>query len=60
MSDIQVTGPVSGGQHGRPFGASTRDLSAEGYVEEEYFFSGQAPVYKPVGELNPSTWPGCK
>src|ERR1700744_5562684 len=40
-----VSGPVSGGMHGRPFGTSLADLAASGYVEEEYFIAGSAPAY---------------
>src|SRR5262245_47705357 len=31
-----VTGPITGGLHGRPFTSATFDLAAFGYVEEEY------------------------
>lgn len=48
-----VTGPVTGGTHGWPFGASTEDLSRVGYVEEEYVVEGDAQSYRPVGELGP-------
>jgi len=51
MSEITVTGPISGGKHGWPYAAAIRDIAAEGYVEEEYFFSGQADRYSPVGKL---------
>jgi hypothetical protein len=47
-----VSGPVTGGTHGRPFGASLADLNAPGYVEEEYFIAGTATAYgaaKPLG-----------
>lgn len=47
-----VSGPVSGGAHGRPFGTSLADLAAPGYVEEEYFIAGTATTYgaaKPLG-----------
>jgi hypothetical protein len=46
-----VEGPITGGSHGWPFGATAADLAAAGYVEEEYFVSGEAPRYAPVGEL---------
>ncbi|HEX5586865.1 MAG TPA: alpha/beta hydrolase domain-containing protein [Acidimicrobiia bacterium] len=46
-----VTGPITGGTHGWPFGAATIDLAAQGYVEEEYFLAGDATRYRPVGEL---------
>ena len=51
MSSINVQGPIVGGGHGWPFGAATRDLAAEGYVEEEFFFSGDAPRYRAIGEF---------
>jgi hypothetical protein len=50
-SHVVVTGPISGGAHGWPFGAAVRDLVREGYVEEEYFFEGDAQRYRPQGEL---------
>jgi Alpha/beta hydrolase domain len=50
-TDVVVTGPISGGAHGWPFGAAVRDLVREGYVEEEYFFEGDAQRYRPTGEL---------
>lgn len=49
MGSIVVEGPISGGRHGWPFAAATRDLASEGYVEEEFFFSGDAARYRPVG-----------
>jgi hypothetical protein len=47
-----VSGPVSGGTHGRPFTSSLADLAGPGYVEEEYFIAGIATSYgaaKPLG-----------
>jgi hypothetical protein len=41
-----VSGPVSGGTHGRPFTASLADLAASGYVEDEYFIAGTATSYR--------------
>jgi hypothetical protein len=46
-----VIGPVTGGQHNRPFGAATVDLAKLGYVEEEYFVEGVATRYRSIGEL---------
>jgi hypothetical protein len=37
-----LTGPVTGGVHGRPFGSSVIDLGSWGYQESEYFASGVA------------------
>lgn len=45
----EVTGPVTGGAHGRPFGAALVDLDAFGYVEEEYVLRGQAERYRLSG-----------
>lgn len=46
----KVTGPISGGDHGQPFGAMPADeLSRAGYVETEYFYSGTASAYTNVG-----------
>lgn len=44
-------GPVTGGDRGFPYSASVVDLAPYGYVESEYFASGQAHPYKPVGPL---------
>jgi hypothetical protein len=46
-----VIGPVTGGRHNRPFGATTVDLAKLGYVEEEYFVEGTATRNRPLGEL---------
>lgn len=49
-----VEGPVTGGQRGHIFGGFVGDdLAAHGYVEDEYFVSGVAQCYAPVGDLNP-------
>jgi hypothetical protein len=47
----KIEGPINGGRHGRPFGAFLGDLAEVGYVEEEYFLSGEATAYAPIGEL---------
>jgi hypothetical protein len=44
-----VTGPIAG----VPNGASPIDLSAAGYIEEEYFIDGTASAYTNDGALNP-------
>jgi hypothetical protein len=49
---LSVTGPVTGGRHGWPFGAYSGDIGQRGYVEEEYFVSGEAQRYQPVGSLS--------
>lgn len=40
-----LTGPIDGGVQGRPFTAATFDLAPHGYVEEEFFFDGEATTY---------------
>ena len=45
VGDVEIQGPVAGGHHGWPFGASVEDLAVLGYVEEEYFVTGTAPTY---------------
>jgi hypothetical protein len=53
-----VSGPVTGGRHGWPFGATLADLGSVGYVEEEYFVSGEAPRYRPAGRFgSDGRWP---
>jgi hypothetical protein len=47
-----VEGPIRGGRRGKIHGAfAGDDLAAHGYVEEEYFVSGVARSFKPVGAL---------
>jgi hypothetical protein len=41
-----LTGPITGGGRGWPFGAAAFDLAAFGYVEEEYFLEGEAVRYR--------------
>ena len=47
----KVTGPITGGARGRPFSSYFGDISALGYVEEEYFIEGQASAFKVLGDL---------
>jgi Alpha/beta hydrolase domain len=50
-----LTGPITGGM-GTPFTTALVDLSAVGYVEEEYFLEGDATAYDwktPPGEDGP-------
>jgi hypothetical protein len=46
-----VTGPITGGAHGFPFGSpgAAVDLSKYGYIVEEYFIEGSASSYAEVG-----------
>lgn len=43
----RVTGPISAGEHGRPFSALSHVPA--GYVEEEYFYAGTATAYDKTG-----------
>jgi hypothetical protein len=54
---IHVTGPITGGSHGWPFGAYFGDISKIGYVEEEFFIEGNAAHYTVAGEwTNDGRW----
>jgi hypothetical protein len=50
---LSVTGPIKGGKHGWPFGAYVGEIGQRGYVEEEYFVSGEARRHRPLGALTP-------
>ena len=41
-----MTGPVTGGRRGWPFGAAAYDLGRYGYVEDEWFMEGEATTYR--------------
>jgi hypothetical protein len=43
-----VSGPIEGGERGRPFTSAVVDLAAHGYVEEEFFLDGTATTYAPA------------
>ena len=43
-----VSGPISGGQRGRPFTSATFDLGAFSYLEEEFLIHGEATTYRPA------------
>ena len=43
----RVSGPVTGGSRGWPFGGPVLDLAARGYQETEFFLEGTATRYKP-------------
>jgi hypothetical protein len=52
-----ITGPISGGAHGWPFGGYFGDIGMRGYLEEEFFLAGVAKRYKPVGtHSNDGKW----
>jgi hypothetical protein len=48
-----VTGPITGGAHGWPFGAPIEDLARRGYVMEEYFLDGTARRYRAKAGATP-------
>ncbi|KAL7911953.1 hypothetical protein GGI35DRAFT_492026 [Trichoderma velutinum] len=53
----KVEGPISGGQKGYPFASFYGNIDEIGYIEEEFFLSGNATEYEPVGELSlDGTW----
>jgi hypothetical protein len=45
---MTISGPLSGGRHGRPFGRPLVDLDAVGYREDEYVLEGDATRYRPT------------
>lgn len=45
---MRVSGPVTGGGKGWPFGGPVADLDALGYRQDEYFLDGEAARYGPV------------
>jgi hypothetical protein len=52
MLRSSVSGLITGGRRGWPFGASMLDLAACGYIEAEYFLEGTAERRRPSA-------PGC-
>ena len=44
---MQVSGPVTGGWHGWPFGGPGLDVGQYGFVQEEYFLEGKASCFAP-------------
>lgn len=44
----RLEGPVTAGSKGRPFGAAAFDLKTQGYVEAEFFLSGEAARFRPA------------
>ena len=49
VGTASVEGPIAGGAYGRPFATSSDvDPADFGYVEEEFFLSGDATTYAPV------------
>jgi len=40
-----IQGPVTGGRHGWAFNRPLIDLATQGYVEEEFFLTGEATTY---------------
>jgi hypothetical protein len=54
VGDATISGPITGGLHGHALWDSWFDLDPLGYVDEEYFVSGQARV-QPDGAESPYT-----
>lgn len=51
VASPQVTGPITGGERGLPFNPMPARLAEEyGYVEEEFFLSGDATAYESEGD----------
>ena len=48
-----IEGPITGGAHGWAFARPLIDLKTKGYVEEEFFLSGEATTFglKPGTEM---------
>jgi Alpha/beta hydrolase domain len=42
---VNFEGPITGGRHGRPWGSPLVDLASVGYIEEEWFVTGDAATY---------------
>ncbi|EHK18245.1 uncharacterized protein TRIVIDRAFT_67441 [Trichoderma virens Gv29-8] len=47
----KVEGPISGGQKGYPFASFYGNISEIGYIEEEFFLTGNAKEYEQIGDL---------
>ena len=47
-----LKGPITGGIHGWAFGRPILDLAARGYIEEEFFLSGQATTFRRVANTS--------
>ena len=47
-----IEGPVAGGRHGWAFGCPSIELAARGYIEEEFFLSGEAKTYRRAGSTD--------
>ena len=43
-----IQGPIEGGRHGWAFNRPLIDMAAHGFVEAEYFLTGQATTYAPA------------
>jgi len=51
-SPTSVEGPIEGGEYGVPYNPMPEGLAEEyGYLEQEWFVSGEATAYAPVGGL---------
>jgi hypothetical protein len=45
---VDITGPITSGSRGNAFGATVLDLAARGFIQEEYFVTGEARAYETV------------
>jgi hypothetical protein len=53
-SPSEVEGPIEGGRYGVPYNPMPESFADQyGYTEEEWFVSGEATAYAPVGALAP-------
>ena len=50
----RITGPITGGDHGWPFGCPLFDLAERGYVMEEFFLDGDATTYRLADDGRPA------
>lgn len=55
-----IQGPIAGGSHGWPFNRPLIDLADKGYVEAEFFLTGDATTYAARGEFGrDGKWPAA-
>src|SRR5205823_4096704 len=49
---MSMSGPITGGERGRPWSAPQADLDERGYVMEEFFVDGTATSYRLKGDAD--------
>ncbi|KAL6816128.1 hypothetical protein V8C40DRAFT_282096 [Trichoderma camerunense] len=47
-----IKGPICGGQRGYPFASYYGNIDEIGYIEEEFFLTGNATGYEPISDLS--------